>query len=65
MRYARDLTDAEWAFIEPLERLSTGLNREGFPLALISDSESVLVKEAGMDGPTTIDGSSSAAFGGD
>lgn len=33
-----------------LERFSTALNRKGFPWAAIYDSESVLVKEAGMDG---------------
>jgi hypothetical protein len=41
------------------------MNVEGFPSRLISDSGSVLVKEAGMDGPTFIDGFARTAFGGD
>ena len=34
----------------PLERFPTVVNRQGFSLDVVSDSESVLVKEAGMDG---------------
>ena len=37
----------------------------GFPSGVISDSESVLVKEAGMDGSTFIVGFALTAFGGD
>ena len=37
----------------------------GFPSGVTSDSESVLVKEAGMDGSTFIVGFACSAFGGD
>ena len=46
-----------------LERFSSALNREGFPLARFCDSESMLVKEADMDGSISIDGFAFAAFG--
>lgn len=47
---------------EALERFSTVLNLRGFPSGVISDSESVLVKEASMDGSTFIDGLALPAF---
>lgn len=46
-----------------LERFSSVMNREGFPRAGFSDSESMLVKEAGMDGSSLIDGFACAASG--
>jgi hypothetical protein len=39
------------------------MNREGFPRARFSDSESMLVKEAGMDGSSFIDGFACPASG--
>jgi hypothetical protein len=48
---------------EFLERFSSVMNREGFPRARFSDSESMLVKEAGMDGSSFIDGFACPASG--
>ena len=39
-----------------LERFSTDLNRGGFSLGVICDSEFMLVKEVSMDGTPTLDG---------
>ena len=47
-----------------LERFSSVLNREGFPLARFCDSTSLLVKEADLDGSISIDGFACPAFGG-
>jgi len=48
-----------------LERFSTALNRKGFPRGGFSDSESVLVKEASMDGSAFIVGFACPASCGD
>jgi hypothetical protein len=48
-----------------LERFSTVMNRGGFPRGGFSDSESVLVKEASMDGSASIDRFAPTSCGGD
>jgi len=48
-----------------LERFSTALYRKGFPRGGFSDSESVLVKEASMDGSAFIVGFACPASCGD
>jgi len=48
--------------VSDIERISTGMNRQGFPTIAFCDSYSVLVKEAGMDGSPAFDGFALAAF---
>jgi hypothetical protein len=45
-----------------LEQIPSGLNREGFPNRLGCDSSCMLVKEAGMHGPSPIVGSSQTRY---
>ncbi|WP_374942742.1 hypothetical protein [Sphingomonas sp.] len=45
-------------FVTTLERFLTSLSRRGFPRAWFSDSRSLLVLEAGMDGTSIVGGSS-------
>jgi hypothetical protein len=46
-----------------LERSSSGYNLKEFPLSGFCDSQSMLMKEANMDGSISIDGFAFAAFG--
>ena len=59
------LMASEMRRLRELERFSTVLNHKGFPRGGFSDSESVLVKEASMDGSAFIVGFACPASCGD